>query len=237
MRWTLVTGAAKGLGAEICRQLARQKLAVAIHYRASQKEAEEIAMDCRNQGSVAEIIQGDFSTLESTLSFANACIEKFKNIENLVNNVGNYAIGSASATSLVIWQQLYQTNFHAPLALIQKLLPSLKETAGGIVNIGTVGVDDVRADTYSTAYRSSKLSLWMLTKSLAKELAPYHIHVNMVSPGYLENSIDLPKEMQQLPMGRTAALSEVAALVCYLLSPAGKYITGQNIEVAGGVKL
>jgi NAD(P)-dependent dehydrogenase (short-subunit alcohol dehydrogenase family) len=59
----------------------------------------------------------------------------------------------------------------------------------------------------------------------------------MVSPGYLENSIDLPKEMQQLPMGRTAALSEVAALVCYLLSPAGKYITGQNIEVAGGVKL
>lgn len=234
---TLITGAAKGLGAEIAKELASKGYSLVIHYNESHESAKSIAEECRAFGVEVDIIQGDFSTPDSTQDFIRRYIKNFSATENIINNVGNYFIKSTLNTLVSEWQEIYQTNFFAPLEIIQALVQNLKDNKGAIINIGVVGIGDVRADTYSSAYTSSKLSLWMLTRSLAKELVVDQVRVNMVSPGYMENSVDIPADLFRLLMGRMASLSEVAGVVSFLLDKDNSYITGQNIEVAGGVRL
>lgn len=235
MKWTLVTGGSKRLGAEICLSLATHGHSILIHYRNSRQEAEDVAAECRKKGVEAEVIQGDFSSLESTLQFIDDCKKNFTDIKNLVNNVGNYLVKSAETTTPEEWNALFQINVHAPFALCQAFLPSLKVAGGNIVNIGVTGINHIHADVKRTAYVATKMSLLMLTKSLARELASYHVRVNMVSPGYLENAIDLSEA--KLPMQRPASLDEVTRVILFLLSDENSYITGQNIEVGGGIGL
>lgn len=236
MSWTLVTGAAKGLGSTICLELARRGHSVVIHYRESQSEAEDLRAQCLKLGVKAEIIKGDFSKEESLLAFLQEYTSRFSNTKNLINNVGNYHIAQALDTPIDLWKDLYQTNFFAPIQIIQSLMASIIQSKGSIINIGVVGIQSVPADLYSPAYTSSKLSLWMTTKSLAKELVSKGVRVNMVSPGYLENAVDLPENLSTLPQGRPVSLNETAKLVAFLLDDS-QSITGQNIEIAGGVRL
>lgn len=233
--WTLVTGAAKGLGSAICMELAKKLKPVVIHYRRSQLEAELLREKCLKLGSNAEIIQGDFSSEQSLNQFIENYLSRFTITKNLINNVGNYEIDSALNTSIAVWKKLYQSNFFSPLKLIQELMPSITVHKGVILNIGVTGVSS--ADVYATAYTSTKLSLWMATKSLAKELVGTGVRVNMVSPGYLENAVDLPSDLSSLPQGRAITLEETARLVAFLLEDQNSSITGQNIEIAGGVRL
>ncbi len=223
----LVTGGAKGLGAEICAELAQRGHSVVIHYNQSQKAAETLAAKCQ-----AQTIQGDFATPAGVEAFIKNYRGRFPSTQGLVNNVGNYLIAPASKTTHQAWRDLFQTNFFAPQALIQALLPSLKS----VVNIGTAGLHSDRAETYASAYMATKSALWFLTRSLAKELAPDHVTVNMVSPGILETSVDIEK-VSKVPMKRPATLKEAAHLVGFLFEKDSRYITGQNIEVAGGFKL
>ncbi len=237
MKWTLVTGAAKKLGKEIALELAKSGRNIVVHYRNSQKEAEELVKKLRGFEVHAETICGDFSTPAGTEQFISAYLKRFPETETLVCNVGNYILGSTLETPVTDWQDILQTNLLTPLALIQALAPSLKRHKGQIINIGMVGCKEVRANTHAAAYNTSKTALWMATCSLAKELAPDGVRVNMVSPGYLEESIDLPEKPSALPMGRLATFQEVAHAVAFLLDPRSSYITGQNLEVAGALKL
>lgn len=237
MKWTLVTGGAKNLGAAICVELARQGYSIAIHYKNSVDEAYQIAEECRKFQVDAEPIQGDFSTVKSTQKFINSYLKKFPETKNLINNVGNYFLGATLNTPIEQWCALFQTNLHAPFMLVQSLLPAMEKFKGSIINIGFAGMNASRADTYATSYALTKSALLTLTKSLSLELASKGMNVNMVSPGYLENAVDLPKDLTKIPMNRAAKNSEVAEVVAFLLSDKARYITGQNIEVAGGVKL
>jgi NAD(P)-dependent dehydrogenase (short-subunit alcohol dehydrogenase family) len=236
MKWTLVTGGALRLGAEICRSVASTGRNIAIHYRNSKEQALLLQKDLLKMGVQAHIVQGDFSTLESTKQFLDHYLAHFPHTDVLINNVGNYSIGPASRTSPQELQDLLQVNTIAPLMLIQGLLPSLRQNRGHIVNIGIAGTSAAHANIHATAYNLTKLSLTMLTKSLAKELAP-DVTVNMVSPGYLENSVDMPSDMSRIPSGRLGQFQEVADAVCFFISGRKGYITGQNLEVAGGIRM
>lgn len=234
MGWILVTGAAKRLGAEICRKLAQQKRAVVIHYKTSHEEALQTAETCRRLGGQAEVIQGDFSSTESLQEFISNYQQRFLDTEGLVNNVGNYLIKSALDTSLQEWNALFLTNLTVPFLITRELMPSIKKHQGAIINIGTAGTLSFSSNSYSSIYHLTKTSLWMLTKNLAKELAPDLVRVNMVSPGQLDNSID-PLHYSKLPMKRYGFPSEVAEAVSFLMKKENSYITGQNIEVTGGL--
>ncbi len=236
-QWAIITGGAKGLGAEICKCLAAKGHNLLIHYNTSALEAFQIKETCREFGVKAECIQGDFSSSESVDKFLRNLLDNSFKIEILVNNAGNYCIKSQLETSDAEWQALFQTNLHAPVALVRALLPTLIEQRGAIINIGVAGINQVHADIYCTAYTASKLALWMTTRSLARELAPRGVRVNMVSPGVLDNSIDKQRLQPQLPMQRPGSLHEVARVVAFLLETESGYITGQNIEVAGGLRL
>lgn len=236
MTWTLITGGAKGLGASLCYTLAALKMPVAVHYNTSSAEALKVVEKCRALGGEAEAIQGDFSTPESTLDFAYRYQRQFADTKNLINNVGNYLVKSALQTEMGEWISLFQTNLHTPFILTKHLLPSLIRLEGHIINIGISGLETRQARTYSTAYTLAKECLLSLTRALAFELAPKGVKVNMISPGYLDISVQQP-EPHRLPMGRTASCQEVGRVLTFLLDPASAYLTGQNIEVAGGVGL
>lgn len=236
MTWTLVTGGAKRLGATICRTLAKQGHPIVVHYHTSYAEALEVVESCRQLGVRAECIQGDFSSPESTLQFAQEFLNRFSTVNNLINNVGNYLVKSALNTPSKEWQELFQVNFHAPVVLIQALIPAIKESQGNILNIGVSGLNTLRANQHTTAYSMTKMCLLMLTRSLAKELASANVRVNMVSPGQLEISVDKPNDPAAMLMHRFGTTEELAQVVAFLLEK-GQYITGQNIEVAGGFGL
>lgn len=232
---TLVTGGAKNLGATLCIHLAQKGYCPIVHYRQSEKEAEAVVSKCRSFGVEAESIQGDFSTRKTTEKFLEDYLSRFSTTSNLIHNVGNYYLGSPLNTSLEIWEDLFQVNFLSSLAITKDLLSLIKASKGNIIHIGISGIQNISASMHSTAYDLTKQSLLLLTKSLAKELAPVEVRVNMVSPGYLEKSIDSPKTA--LPMKRPGTFLEVAEVISFLLDPKNSYITGQNIEVAGGVGL
>ena len=231
--WVLVTGGAKGLGAEICRTLARQGHSIVCHYNTSKAEAEAVAAECRALGVQASTIQGDFSTKESALDFLMRYQAQFPHTDVLVNNVGNYLLKKGSGTHTDEGNALFWTNVQTPLLLLQGLLHTLTT----VVNIGTAGLEGNRADTRSPLYRSTKMALLSLTKSFARELAPRGIRINMVSPGHLSYSVDLPHDISHIPMQRAATVQEVARCVAFLIDKESSYITGQNIEVAGGIGL
>lgn len=236
MTWTLVTGAAKGIGRAICLSLAERLYPLVVHYNTSEKEAQELVQLLRGRGCQAEAIQGDFSSPIALSDFIGRYRSRFPATKNLVNNVGNYLIASAANTLEEDWYALFQTNLHAPFVLTRALLPSLKSAKGNIINLGFAGAGYRFTNVHCTAYNISKNALWMLTRSLAAELGP-DVRVNMVSLGHIENSVEKTVDLRLVPMRRLGRLDEVARAVTFLLEDASAYITGQNIEVSGGVRL
>lgn len=234
MKWALVTGGAKRLGAALCLTLAEKGYSIAIHYRHSQKEALEIKARCESKGVSADIIQGDFSTSTGAKAFIQHYKEQFSETHLLVNNVGEYLIRSALKTTPEEWESLFQINLHTPHLLCYALSDSLIKQRGQIINIGVSGLPHLTASPYSTAYMLTKEGLRELTRALASELAPKHVRINMVSPGMLDISVNVDEFRNQLPMGRPTTCQEVCRVVSFLIDPASDYITGQNIEVAGG---
>lgn len=237
MTWTLVTGGAKRLGADICLTLAKKGFPIVVHYNKSADEAFAVVNQCQQLGVRAECIQGDFSTMESTQDFIIRYLKQYSNTTNLINNVGNYLVKPPLNIESYEWISLFQTNLHAPCALINALVPSIKKQKGNIVNLGVTGLQNTRAATRALAYFSSKQALWLVTRTLALELAPSLVRVNMVSPGFLDISVDKPDKADQLPMHRLGTCQEVSRVIAFLLEPESAYITGQNIEVGGGINL
>lgn len=235
-RIVLITGAAKNLGKALALALAQSGYSLICHYRNSRKEAHRLIEECQLFGVEAHAIEGDFSTPEGVHDFISKLNPYLENLYGLVNNVGNYKVGSAIKTDEASWFELFQTNLHAPFLLTRALLPMLIRNQGRIINIGISGLNCQKGFSHSTAYSLSKLALLGLTKSLAKELAKEEITVNMVSPGYLEISVNLPDD-NKLPLKRAARFDEIIRAIEFLLDQKSGYITGQNIEVAGAIGL
>lgn len=229
MTWTLITGGAIRLGAEIAKELAKAGHKVVIHYNHNKEAAEKLAGDIGGKA-----IQGDFSSRAGVDDFLSRYSFDTK---YLIHNVGNYLIDKPLHTPIEAWEALFQTNLFAPVRITQKLAPEIIKSEGRIITIGVTGINSSRADTYATAYTQTKASLLGYTKGLAKELAPTGVTVNMVSPGRLENAVDLPENPKSDPMGRPGKLSEITRVIKFLLEPDSAYITGQNIEVAGALRL
>lgn len=235
--WTLVTGASKRLGAEIVKQLAHQGHAVVIHYNTSEQDAYALLKQLTAMNAPAAIIQGSFDVRSDIEDFIDRYTKQFKRTKYLINNVGNYVLESMLRTPFNTVESLFFTNVFAPLLLAQGLAGSIIQECGSILNIGVSGLRCGKADVESPIYTMTKQTLLSQTLSLAKELGPHGVSVNMVSPGRLENSVDRGKGAQAIAMQRMGTVEEVARAVSFLLDDANRYITGQNIDVSGGLNL
>jgi NAD(P)-dependent dehydrogenase (short-subunit alcohol dehydrogenase family) len=234
--WTLITGGGKRLGATLAIHLAEQGHSIVVHYRTSEKEAQQVVKICESKGVRAIALQGNFSTLEGVQTFINAFKEQIGSLSCLIHNVGNYFISSALETPIHEWVDLFQVNLHTPFILSQALMPLLIHSQGHIITLGVAGIKCPKAYLSTTAYCLTKSALWGLTLSLAREMASKKVRVNMVSPGHLDISVNLPS-LNEIPMNRPGYCEEVCRVISFLLDEKNRYITGQNIEVAGGVGL
>jgi len=233
----LVTGAARRIGAAIVTRLHEDGAAVAIHYRSSAKDADDLAarLNAARPDSAATF-QADLLDLQQIPSLVAAVCDWHGRLDALVNNASTFYPTPVGSITEAHWDDLMGSNLKAPLFLSQAVTRELEKRRGAIVNI--VDIHSDRPLRNHAVYGPAKAGLAMLTRSLAKDLAP-SIRVNGVSPGAIlwpeDGLSDAAQQsiLRQVPLQRPGDPADIADCVLYLLRDAD-YVTGQVIAVDGG---
>ena len=236
----LVTGAARRIGAGIVRGLHADGAAVAVHYRGSATEAETLVGELNTlRDNSAEAFQLDLQDCEAMPQLIADVAAWGGSLDILVNNASVFYPTPPGDITGDQWDDIVGSNLKAPLFLSQAAIPELRRSRGAIINI--VDIHSQRPLRNYTVYGATKAGLAMLTRSLAKDLAP-EIRVNGVSPGAIlwpeDDMSDDDKDsiLQQVPLARSGDPSDIAGCVLYLARDA-TYVTGQIIAVDGGRSL
>lgn len=233
----LVTGSAKRLGRELALRLAESGYFTFVHYLESRAAARAVLAEIEKSGGQGALIKGDMASKRDIAAMAAAVKSVAGRLDVLVNNVGIYRTGDLTGYGVEDFETTLLTNLVGPFHLIQELSPLIPR-GGSIVNIGYSGVESLTGSTHNTAYLISKSGLLILTKSLAQAMGPRGIRVNMISPGILDNSVELPEKPEEtIPLGRLGACSDICDALSFLIGAQAGYVTGTNLDVAGGYML
>lgn len=239
-RIALVTGASQGIGRACALELARAGATVALAARNEARLA-GVAAEIAADGGQAVPFALDVASEESIKAGARAVLERFGKVEILVNNAGITRDGLMLRMKRADWDDVLATNLTGAFLLTQALLsPMLKNRWGRIVNITSVVGRTGQAGQAN--YAASKAGLIGFTRSLAREVASRGITANAVAPGYIETPMTAVLDeklrtamMAQIPLGRPGTDADVAHAVAFLASDAAGYITGQVLDVNGGM--
>lgn len=233
----LVTGAARRIGAAIVTRLHAEGARVAVHYRESADQAESLCHSLNKERSNSALaVRADLIQTEQLRPLVDEVAAWGGRLDGLINNASSFYPTPLADVSEAAWEDLMGSNLKAPLFLVQAAQSALRASKGSIVNI--VDIHAQRPLRDHLIYGSAKAALAMLTRSLAKDLAP-DIRVNGVSPGAIlwpENGMtDSAQEsiLAQIPLRRAGTPDDIAGCVAFLLREAD-YITGQIIAVDGG---
>ena len=245
----LVTGGSRGIGRGIAERLAGSGALVAINYASNAKAAMETVAAIESQNGRAFAVQAKLGcpgAIESLVSALDAELKRRTGdvgLDILINNIGGGDYATIETTTYDSFDETFSNNVRAPFFLTQALLPRLKR-GGRVINISSVasrlaGVDFI-------TYSMSKAAVDMFTRVLAKHLGPRGIAVNSVAPGFTATETNAEemndpakkKAIEDLTaFGRFGETSDLADFVHALASPAGRWVTGQNIEASGGFRL
>jgi len=237
----VVTGGSRGIGRAIVRMLAREGCAVAFSYQSSEEAALSLEKEVQELGIPCAASRVDVKDFNQVKSWIEATKEKFGKIDILINNAGIIRDKALMLMSPEDWEAVLETNltgvFNASRSCI---VAFMKQKSGAIVNISSVS--GVIGLPRQINYSASKGGVNAFTKALAKEVAAYGIRVNAVAPGFIETDIlsGFSEEKKQeilkaIPLGRIGSVDDVAHCVKFLLSEQAQYITGQIIQVDGGL--
>ena len=236
----VVTGASRGLGRAIAEEVARGGAKVVVNYSRSQEPAEELVNEISESGGEAIAVQADVSDAEQAQKLIDQAIEEYGRIDVLVNNAGINIDRTLKKLSVDDWDKVIQVDLNSAFYTVHAVLPHMTEQGGGkIINMSSfVGeAGNIGQANYSAA----KAGLLGFTKTAAKELARIGITVNAICPGFIETDMvaSIPEDardklLKTVPLGRFGQPEEIARAVCYLVED-GDYITGQSLDINGGV--
>jgi 3-oxoacyl-[acyl-carrier protein] reductase/pteridine reductase len=234
----LVTGAAKRLGRTIALAAADEGADVAITYRDSARESRQVVLEVAHRGVEALAVRCDITDDIAVREMVREVAATLGGIDVLVNNAANYETAEFGKITVKQWDALFASNTRGPFLVSREALPYLKKRRGRIVNMGSLG--GLRAWATHAHYCSSKAAVHMLTKVMAKALAP-EIAVNAIAPGMIDlgekSAAAFMKRMaKQTPMRRNGTAAEIAHATMFFAT-APHFITGQVLAVDGGLGL
>jgi 3-oxoacyl-[acyl-carrier protein] reductase len=238
----LVTGASKGIGAAIARQLATEGAAVVVNYAASKAGADRVVDQIVTAGGKAVAVQSDLSQPGDIVRLLAETKQAFGKLDILVNNAGIYEFAALEAITVEHYRKQFDLNVLGLLLTTQEAVKLFGPEGGNIINISSV-VATARIPA-SAVYSGTKAAVEAITRSLAAELGPRKIRVNSINPGMVETEgvhsagiaeSDFRKQIEsQTPLGRIGQPDDIAKAVAFFASPDASWITGETLYISGG---
>lgn len=238
----VVTGASKGIGAEIARQLAADGAAVVVNYASSKAGADKVVADITGKGGKAVAVKADVAKPEDIKTLFAEAKKAFGRVDVLVNNAGIYEFAPLEAVTPEHYHKQFNLNVLGLLLATQEAAKHFGPSGGSVVNISSV-VSRLALPA-SSVYAATKAAVDSITRTLAAELGPKKIRVNAVNPGMVETEgthtagitgSDFRKQVEATtPLGRIGQTDDIAPAVAFLASDEAKWITGETLFISGG---
>jgi 3-oxoacyl-[acyl-carrier protein] reductase len=239
MKAVLVTGASRGIGRATALELAENGYAVGVNYKINEEKANDVVRKIKNKGGKAIALQADVANPKEVEEMIKIFIEQFHEIYGLVNNAGIYKRKKFPKLTLEDWEETIRTNLTGTFLCTKYALPYIVG-GGRIINFASVLAHS--GSTQGAHYAASKAGVIGFSKSLAREVGDRRITVNVIAPGATETAIiandtsEKRKERERAtPLGRVGKPEEIAHAVIFLLSSRAEYITGETMNVNGGL--
>lgn len=235
----IVTGASRGIGAQIAKRLGQEGFAVIVNYASSAEAAEAVVQEITAQGGQAIAYQADISDATAVTALFDTAVEHFGGVDALVNNAGVLDLAPLSEVTDKQINQHIDINLKGTLYTMREAANRLREN-GRIVNLST-SVVGMKLENYSV-YAATKAAVETATAIMAKEMRGKNINVNAVAPGPTETELFLSGKSDELinkltnmsPKERLGTPQDIAAVVAFLLGPDGEWVNGQVLRANGG---
>ncbi|BAH05133.1 hypothetical protein CKR_0082 [Clostridium kluyveri NBRC 12016] len=237
----LITGGARGIGKAISLKLAEQGFYIVVNYRSSSNLIDELIKEVEKRGSKAIAVCGDVSIFEDAKNIIKEAVSAFGRIDVLVNNAGITKDGLILRMKEEDFDQVINVNLKGTFNCIRHVSPIMvKQRSGKIINVSSVV--GIAGNAGQVNYSAAKAGIIGVTKSTARELASRGINVNAVAPGFIKTDMtdtlsDKVKEntLNGIPLKRFGTADDVANVIAFLASPSADYLTGQIINIDGGM--
>ncbi|MDB6122999.1 MAG: oxidoreductase [Pedosphaera sp.] len=240
----VVTGASKGIGASIAKQLAAEGASVVVNYASSKAGADKVVNEITSDGGKAIAVQGDVSKKADIDRLFAETKKAFGQLDILVNNAGVYEFLPLEQVTGEHFHRLFNLNVLGLILTTQEAVKQFSSNGGNIINISSVASTGTPAG--GSVYSATKAAVDAVTKSLAKELGSRKIRVNSLNPGMVETEgfhaagiadSDFRKQVEaQTPLGRIGQPQDIATVATFLASDDSAWITGETFVVAGGFR-
>lgn len=239
----VVTGASKGIGAGIAKQLAAEGAAVVVNYASSKEGADQVVNEIQSSGGKAIAVQGDVAKSQDVKRLFAEASKAFGRLDVLINNAGVYRFASLEEVTEDEFHREFNTNVLGMILATREAVRYFGDEGGSVINIGST-ITSINPPT-TVVYAATKGAVSTITRVLANELGPRKIRVNSINPGGVETEgshtlgmigSDFEQQMTaQTPLGRLGQPQDIAPVAAFLASSDSGWITGEVIQVAGGL--